>query len=105
MSVTYECQRCTACCWWPGSVRVTDQEINRLAEFIGLAVEDFIRDHTKLAADRCGLILTEQVSGACEFLDGNVCRVEAVKPQQCRDFPNKWNFPGWQKDCRAKLKR
>jgi hypothetical protein len=24
-----------------------------------------------------------------------------VKPQQCRDFPNLWNFPGSEKDCRA----
>jgi hypothetical protein len=23
------------------------------------------------------------------------------KPQQCRDFPNRWNFPGSEKDCRA----
>jgi hypothetical protein len=27
--------------------------------------------------------------------------VQAVKPQQCRDFPNLWNFPGFEKICRA----
>ena len=84
-------------------MRITNQEINRLAKFLRLTAEDFIRDHTKLAADRRGLILTEQVTGACEFLDGNACRVEVVKPQQCRDFPNDWNFPGWEKACQAKL--
>jgi hypothetical protein len=25
-----------------------------------------------------------------------------VKPQQCRDFPNLWSFPGFEKVCRAK---
>ena len=85
-------------------MRVTEQEVDRLAEYLRLTMEDFIRDHTKLAADRRGLILTEQVSGACEFLDGITCRVEVVKPQQCQDFPNNWNFPGWQKVCHAKLK-
>jgi uncharacterized protein len=24
-----------------------------------------------------------------------------VKPQQCRDFPNLWNFPGFEKVCHA----
>jgi len=24
-----------------------------------------------------------------------------VKPQQCRDFPNLWNFPGFEETCRA----
>jgi len=103
MPVTYECQRCTACCRWPGPVRVTESEVNRIAEFLGLPVENFIRQHTQLAPDRRGLMLMEQASGACEFLTGNDCRVESVKPQQCRDFPNGWNFPGWQEECRASI--
>ncbi len=101
MPVTYECQRCTACCRWPGLVHVTNAEIDRLAEFLGLPAVDFIQHHTRLATDRRGLSLCETATGACEFLDGNDCRVQAVKPQQCRDFPNGWNFPGWQKECRA----
>jgi hypothetical protein len=24
-----------------------------------------------------------------------------VKPQQCKDFPNGWNFPGWREVCEA----
>ena len=101
MPVTYECQRCTACCRWPGSVRVSTEEIDQLAKFLKLPVEDFIQQHTRLAPDRRGLSLREAATGACEILDGNDCRVQAVKPQQCRDFPNGWNFPGWQQDCRA----
>jgi len=101
MPVIYECQRCTACCRWPGLVHVTNAEIDRLAEFLGLPVADFIQHHTRLATDRRGLSLCETATGACEFLDGNDCRVQAVKPQQCRDFPNGWNFPGWQIECRA----
>ena len=27
--------------------------------------------------------------------------INEVKPQQCRDFPNKWNFPGWRQVCEA----
>ena len=85
-------------------MHVTDREIDCLAEFLGFTVEDFIQKHTKLGADRRGLVLTEQATGACVFLVGNACRVEAVKPQQCRDFPNIWNFPDWQIVCQAKVK-
>ena len=28
---------------------------------------------------------------------GNDCTVQSVKPQQCRDFPNLWNFSGFDK--------
>ena len=85
-------------------MRVTGEEIDRLAEFLGLLVEDFIPKYTQLASDRRGLMLMEQATGACEFLDGNACRVQPVKPQQCRDFPNSWNFTGWQHDCQAKVR-
>jgi len=30
MPIFYECQRCTACCRWPGQVRLTDEEITEL---------------------------------------------------------------------------
>ena len=35
------------------------------------------------------------------FLDGIDCTIQAVKPRQCRGFPNEWNFAGWRKHCEA----
>jgi Fe-S-cluster containining protein len=97
----YECQRCAACCRWPGQVRVSDAEIARLAAFKGLSEHDFIQQFLRLRHDRRGLALQEKPDGACIFLDGNDCSVQPVKPQQCRDFPNVWNFPSFEKTCRA----
>lgn len=99
--VFYECQRCTACCRWPGQVRVSDAEIRRLAGFLKLSEFDFIQRHTRLRADRRGLALAEKPNGECVFLHGNDCVVQPVKPQQCRDFPNRWRFPGFDQLCRA----
>ncbi len=99
--IFYECQRCTACCRWPGQVRVTDAEIARLAAFKGMSEHDFVQRFTRLRADRRGLILEEKPDGSCIFLNGNDCSVQPVKPQQCRDFPNVWNFPGFEKTCQA----
>ncbi|HMP83927.1 MAG TPA: YkgJ family cysteine cluster protein [Verrucomicrobiota bacterium] len=101
MPVFYECQRCTACCRWPGQVRLSDAEITRLATFKGVSEGEFIQCYTRLREDRRGLALQEKPDGACVFLDGDDCSVQPVKPQQCRDFPNLWNFPGFEKTCRA----
>lgn len=101
MPVFLECQRCTACCRWPGQVRLTDAEIARLAAFKNLTEFDFIQTFTRLTQDRRGLALMDKPNGECVFLDGNNCSVQPVKPQQCRDFPNLWNFPDAEKSCRA----
>ena len=82
-------------------MKVTEAEISAISRHLGLAEDDFIQRYTRLRADRRGLSLIDQPDGACIFLDGQDCRIQAVKPQQCRDFPNAWNFPGWRDICMA----
>jgi len=103
MPIFYECDRCTACCRWPGQVRLSDAEITWLAAFLGITEFDFVQKYTRLTRDRQGLALQDKSNGECIFLAGNDCVVNAVKPGQCRDFPNLWNFPGFQEVCRAKV--
>ncbi|MDA1277652.1 MAG: YkgJ family cysteine cluster protein [Verrucomicrobia bacterium] len=99
--VFYECQRCTACCRWPGIVRVTDEEITRLSALKEISEREFIQRYTRLAEDRRGLVLTDNTRGECVFLEGEDCAVQSEKPRQCREFPNLWNFPGFEKICKA----
>jgi Fe-S-cluster containining protein len=101
MPIFHECQRCTACCRWPGDVRLESGEIHRLARHLDVPEHEFIQRFTRLSADRRGLSLAEKANGECIFLTGNDCSVQSVKPQQCRDFPNLWNFPGFEQACRA----
>ena len=96
----YLCERCTNCCRWPGEVKVSEKEISAISRHLGLEEDDdFIQQYTRLRSDRRGLSLIDQPDGACIFLDGQDCRIQPVKPQQCRDFPNAWNFPGWRDIC------
>ena len=101
MPIFLECERCTACCRWPGQVLLHDAEITRLAAFKGMSEHDFIQQFAKLRADRRGLALKENPDGSCIFLEGDRCAVQPVKPQKCREFPNLWNFPGFEKICHA----
>lgn len=97
----YVCQRCTACCRWPGDVRLEKDEIAPIAEFLGLGEAEFIEKFTRLRTNRQGLSLIEQDDHACIMLEGGGCRIHPVKPSQCAGFPNRWNFPGWRKVCEA----
>ena len=95
------CRRCTACCRWPGDVRVDAGEVDRIAAFMGIAVDDFIQRFTRLRSDRRGLSLMEKDNHECVMLEGDRCRIHEVKPGQCSGFPNHWNFPGWRGVCEA----
>lgn len=97
----YVCQRCTACCKWPGDVRIGEDEIHPIAAFLGVSDNDFIHQYTRLRSNRQGLSLLEKENHECIMLDGNSCRIHPVKPSQCAGFPNKWNFPGWRDVCEA----
>lgn len=72
-----------------------------MAAFKQMTEFDFIQHYTRLADDRQGLVLTDNSRKECIFLEGEDCAVQMVKPKQCRDFPNLWNFPGFEKTCKA----
>lgn len=99
--IVYDCQRCTACCRWPGFVKVTGEEIAAIARLLALDEHDFIQRFTRLRPNRDGLALIDKPNGECFFLEGRDCAIQAVKPGQCRSFPNRWNFPGWREVCEA----
>lgn len=98
----YVCDRCTACCKWPGDVRLEEEEIPRIAAYLEMSEEEFLDRYTRLRTNRQGLSLIEKDNHECIMLEGNSCRIHAVKPSQCGGFPNKWNFPGWRQVCHAK---
>lgn len=97
----YQCQRCANCCKWPGEVVLTQDEVVQIADFLDLPIEEFTDRFTKLRANRQGLTLIEKPNHECVFLEGINCAINEVKPEQCRGFPNTWNFPGWRQVCEA----
>ncbi|MGJ8655235.1 MAG: YkgJ family cysteine cluster protein [Akkermansiaceae bacterium] len=98
----YQCDRCTACCKWPGDVRVEDDEVMEIAKYLEMDEDDFIQKFTRLRMNRNGLSLIERENHECIMLENDKCTIQAVKPFQCKGFPNRWNFKDWQKVCQAK---
>ncbi len=94
-AMDFNCRQCGACCRIPnGIVRVTNAEIARIADHLGMNENDFIANETELAPDRRGLVLKSLPGGACAWLTSdNRCRIHAVKPDKCRTFPYDWTNP------------
>ena len=99
---TIACVRCGACCRQPGDVRLQDDETEAIAHFLRLTIHDFTAIYTRLRANRSGLVLAEATNGACIFLQDNLCRIQSVKPRQCRDYPAAWHIPGEEHFCHAR---
>ena len=96
----FVCRRCANCCRWPGFVRITDDEISAISNHLALSENDFIQRFARLRPQRTGLALRDNPDdGSCIFLRGNACAIQAVKPRQCREFPEHWRHPEWRRHC------
>lgn len=96
---THTCRRCGACCRWEGDVCLSDDDVQAIAAFLHMSEEAFINQFCRLQRNRRGLSLIDAEDGACIMLSNNSCRIQEVKPRQCRDFPGRWRFPGWEQRC------
>lgn len=106
MTENFKCIRCGACCRWSGYVRLTGDEIDRIAAWLGMAAGDFVDRYTRLTRDRKNLSLVDQEDGSCVFYrhgEPPACFIQAVKPEQCIGFPVEWAHDGWENDCGAAI--
>ena len=93
----FECTRCGNCCSGPeeGRVWVGEEEIQRIAEHLGLPVADFGRHHLRKVGRSYSLV--EKANKDCIFWDRNDgCTIYEVRPVQCR------TFPFWKENVRSK---
>ncbi len=91
--LAFECTECGRCCAGPeeGYVWVTRQEIDRIAEFLGMNVDEFAKRYTRKVGSRFSLI-EQKSTNDCIFLTerdgkGRGCRIYSARPTQCRTWP------------------
>lgn len=82
----FGCVACGSCCTGgPGYVWVNDEEIERIAAFLGLDRRRFRNRYLVLGFR--GYSLREKANYDCVFLDGGRCTIYPLRPRQCRSFP------------------
>jgi hypothetical protein len=95
----FKCLKCGTCCRQEGYVRLEKNETDIIAAFLLMDVCQFIETCTILTRDRRGLSLKEKENRDCLFLTADGCRITAVKPRQCLEFPVKWKFKDFEHIC------
>lgn len=83
----FACRACGRCCGRaPGYVWLNAQEIEEIAEHLGLEPKEFRRRYVRRLWR--GLSLKEKPNYDCVMLDGNGrCAIYPVRPTQCRTWP------------------
>ncbi len=85
-ALRFQCQPgCTNCCTQQGFVYLTETDLLRIAEYVGLSAAEFEQRYVYRTKRRLRLRVPRQ--SQCHFLLDNGCSIHAVKPAQCRIFP------------------
>ncbi|MCP3943109.1 MAG: YkgJ family cysteine cluster protein [Desulfobacteraceae bacterium] len=95
----FHCMKCHACCKETGYVRLRENEPDAIASFLKIDIHKFIADYTILTKDRTGLSLIEKEDKSCIFLTDIGCKINSIKPFQCREFPLGWKFSDFETIC------
>jgi uncharacterized protein len=82
----FECQPgCTRCCDTHGYVYITENDLVRIAGFLGMSAQQF--EAQFVFRTKHLLRLRKPRRSQCHFLTESGCSVHQVKPAQCRLYP------------------
>ena len=88
-----DCKRCRNCCK-KYTLYLKDDEIEKIAAFLGMKPDAFHRKYLRKAELKIGLGRTDETKYMTKtkggpFLDGKTgnCTIEEVRPEACADFP------------------
>ena len=82
----FDCKMCGECCYGVGGIFMEVDEQKRIAEYLGLKLEDFLKDYTE---KRNGRIYAGVGSDHfCIFFKNKKgCAIHPVKPARCELWP------------------
>lgn len=102
--LAFNCTQCGNCCTGaPGFVWVNQEEIDGLAQMLGLSSDEFEHKYVRKIGIRRSLV--EFPNGDCVFFDNESrkCQVYEGRPRQCRTWPfwhsNVRTPETWQETC------
>ncbi|HWC98507.1 MAG TPA: YkgJ family cysteine cluster protein [Candidatus Sulfopaludibacter sp.] len=85
-ALRFACQPgCIKCCEQKGFVYLTEPDVLRIAEYLGMRQAAFEKKYLYRTAKKVRLRVPEEAQ--CPFLLSDGCSIHVVKPTQCRVFP------------------
>lgn len=82
----FECKMCGTCCYGEGGILVDDREIERIAGFLSISGESFVRDYCEKRNGR--LYIRTGEDGFCVFFHKEKqCLIHPVNPRPCSLWP------------------
>ncbi len=86
MAKAFECKMCGQCCYGEGGIFITQEEIKRISDFLGLAEHIFLKKYTEIRLGKNSI--KTGPDGYCIFFkEGKGCLIHPVKPKPCADWP------------------
>jgi uncharacterized protein len=94
----FDCQKCGDCCKGYGGTYVTETDIDKISNYIGVSPKNFIARYCSISNNMP--LIAQKADGYCIFWD-NLCTIHPVKPRMCRAWPfipsilvdpNNWNL-------------
>ena len=83
----FECTGCGQCCTGaPGYIWVDEEEIQQIADYLDLTIEEFSKRYLRRVKGRLSLLELPKTFD-CIFLKERKCQIYPVRPMQCRTFP------------------
>lgn len=84
----FKCTECGKCCTGkPGYVWVTEEEIEKIAQFLNIPLKKVMHTYIRQKNNRYALIEKPSQNHDCVFLKDRKCQIYGVRPGQCRTFP------------------
>jgi Fe-S-cluster containining protein len=80
----FKCKKCGACCKGYGGTYLTDDDIQRIADYTRTDPDTFVEDFCHLSGAKH--VLAQQENGYCIFWN-EVCTIHSVKPRMCKEWP------------------
>ena len=80
----FDCTMCGDCCRGFGGTIVTEQDIERIAAYIGVDPGSFADRYCATSGSQ--RVLAQGEDGCCVFFD-KLCTIHPVKPRMCRAWP------------------
>ncbi|WP_031479231.1 YkgJ family cysteine cluster protein [Maridesulfovibrio frigidus] len=84
MIQAFDCQRCGHCCQGEGGIIMTPKDRQRLADHLGLPVEEMIQKYSENVNGK--IRLQSREDGYCVFFNDG-CGVHPGRPDICRAWP------------------